>query len=576
MSSQRRLGWLLPALLAAPASAQGPFFYDEERFRVSASDALDVTAGFGRTVVAHLTGEGSPDVVVLAGDRPLLFTAPQVHQSVRRVPESAVAGPVLDLDVAKGKGVDGGDAIAMVNSVGLVHWWWSHANVADATSVIATGPWAGARKLRTADLQGLGKVDYVGVGAAGDTILVRLEGAAATTTVLAAGGAVQAIDVLDFDGASPLDIAYLVATSPTTSAVRVVTTAGASLLPSPIAGEIVAGYSDSIAALRMPGTAPDRLAWITTASSPSVHQVIRVVQTGGLVSDDVDLTGAIHAVQCSASDLDGDGRSDLLISVQGGEFLLAYFNVGASPAPTFHSNFAIWTPYGNAMPNLGNVAWPAGADFDGDGDGDWVLPVERTQELVLFRNRGIDETRQKVKPEVQHPGDVWSFVDDNHLAVPLAKPQDPVPGATHVQVTIWRQPTYDDPIDPRPVGSLVAALTPSGTGGYLLENPKATVTLPGGPYADECVFTLEIRLIEKQGADLVRAYPAFLGSFSKDDDVMARLEQEFCATCSLFTGVEHSVLLGQFPVGGVLVGGTVPRPRLKAAAPGTVPGPTPK
>jgi hypothetical protein len=170
---------------------------------------------FTSAVAGHLQGHHLNDAVVLANGRPVLVSAPGVHRSAVPLPLPAtppngyVADDVRDIAVLRNGGEEGRDALVLVTGAGLWRWYKSRQLVVPAgggapgmawvvcLEPLGTSVWAGAKRLRVADVDGDGNDDVLGIMSAERSIRCLLRDGADTTWVIPAAAHVRDFTVVD-------------------------------------------------------------------------------------------------------------------------------------------------------------------------------------------------------------------------------------------------------------------------------------------------------------------------------------------------------------------------------------------
>ena len=162
---------------------------------------------FGRAVSARLTPDPQPELVLVDGDRLVVLA-----DCFEKFAPSVLSLQALELDVVPGAGAGGVDRVAAVTASGLV--FVDHdafANVFTWTFAGA-GPWAGARSVRSADLDGDGLADLVGVSADGlsvTTLLGSAGGGFVDGPSLEVVNPIRACVPLEWDGDAGLELGFL-------------------------------------------------------------------------------------------------------------------------------------------------------------------------------------------------------------------------------------------------------------------------------------------------------------------------------------------------------------------------------
>lgn len=207
---------LLPLVLlavAGPAIGQGTVFFETGELYLLPVQGVTSPA-FTSSVAGNLQGYRLNDAVVLASGTPVLVTAPGLHRSALPLPLPAVlptgyvANDVRDLAILRGGGEEGRDALVMVTGAGMWTWHMGKETVTPPggtpvvqwvvrMNALGTSAWAGAKRLRVADVNNDGIDDVLGIMSAERAIRCLQRDAAGTTWVIPANGHVRDFVVAD-------------------------------------------------------------------------------------------------------------------------------------------------------------------------------------------------------------------------------------------------------------------------------------------------------------------------------------------------------------------------------------------
>lgn len=533
--SNRSFVPLVLLCLAGPAGAQSPGD-DSLDFTLDGTTtwnpALGAPGVVTRMVAGKFNGDGEIDAVVLAGSQPALLYSVTTHSTAIPLP-----APATDLDVARGAAPGGWDAVAVVRDTGLVLVTCDAASAAYASANIATSEWLGALRVRCADLDASGAVDYVGLGANGSRILVHRSSGASPDASFDCPETVLEVEPLRWE-----TNVWRIAVR-TSAGVRIYDLAGTQVEPLYV-------YSDTTAMTVLDGTVRDRIGLLYDLSGTPTLTVLKrgapsddpqeVPGTGafGLASADVDfdradevvlthldnhgalfvknrfpglpnlaldeytvLNGAIHVPDFGPTtlrefvatapttaplfaDLDGDGRGDVLLSVRG----------ALTPGPGDWQQFVALT----------NGQYPAPPT---------PPPLPPGQESYLYQLTGdlpesllaAGETVAKVGAqvvnftvEVEGEGES-TFVDQSRvdLRFHLDFRSTAWPAtANAVQIILWRQESLPSALDHHAVTNEVWPLgsIESGFAGLKVELPLAeTIGEPGTAGCFNQIYWVEVR-----------------------------------------------------------------------------------
>lgn len=365
----------LGALLASLCSAQDPpVAFDEFVLVPSTIDAESIT----RIDSGWIDLDGQRDAVLLAGTSVCFVPNASTGNDVIVLP-SVVAN---DCAVAGKLGSGDFDAIAVVGAGGLVRLDCTGVGEVTFTSttIDAGGGWAGAVRVRCADLDASADADYFGVGSDLRTILVRLATAGSSTSFTVP------FDVLDvmavnWDADAALEIAVL-----TPGEVRIHERNGN--LKERFVGDATSG--DSFAYIDMPHPTRDRIVWIDHAAGGA--QVLRILKPGTMESGGNLSTHAPAETFFGMSpvDIDLDGDDDVVIartSAYEPLFLLNEFpNAPMFTAPASGATPGYLDTGSTATPAGANVCAPHCADLDADGDVDGLMCLGSANLLAVAHN----------------------------------------------------------------------------------------------------------------------------------------------------------------------------------------------
>jgi hypothetical protein len=478
---------------AAPAQTVVPFQGDSHW--TSWPTYLSDPGVFGRAVAGQFTPDGALDVALIDGAELVLLSNPDEFFA-----PSKVATGVADVERLTGAGMAGLDALATVGSSGLRRCWYDAPSASFLSAAIGSPSWTGARLVRSADVNGDGLADLLGLAADGQTVLQLI---ATSPTSFSAGtssaalATVRNLLALQWDTDSPLEVALL-----TDLSVEVRDLDG-TLLDDFTA----ATPGGAFCAIGQAGTAQERLVWITEYAPPAFQYLI-ALSPGG-VADIVDL-GALDAFAVVPTDYDLDGDDDILISHKFSYELLWIQNQRTPQSPSGPS----FTPVGdrkvfevaNPGPAPQNEAWPVAADLDGDGDDDVAFAIQGDLRFNVYRGEAIsqDARRASIVSGVYVPGLLGG---NGTLNLVLGAPSTFPAGATHVEVRAWRRASLGVPLDPAPVAVKSFALPAFWPIAASLTLPETSTS-----FADN--YEVHVRLVKRNAAGAVtKCFPSSVGTF---------------------------------------------------------------
>ena len=488
------LAFALPLGLSTAASSDFTTFSGTS-FADAWPSTIGSTGAFGRSESGDFDGDGTPDVLLFDGPRPVVLFAPDQFFAPLEL-----AAPAQDGCVVAG-GAPGRDAIALVAPAGLSLVRFDPLTGQLSSQLTAAGAWAGARLVRAAQLDGHGAQDVCGIAADRRTVLCLREvasGAPVASATFQALSDVYDVLAIEWDGDAQSELAIL---------------SHAGLHIHELDGVLRAGWSSAwpggaIARVRQAGAVHDRVAWVS-AFAPPLQQTLLTVSPSGIESS-LGL-GALDVVAALGADFDGDGDDDLLLSHRHSHQLLWIENerdITATQAVSFDAFDSAKVlievgPVGEQAPQ--NASWPALADFDGDGDLDIVFAVERTASVHVIRGDWNDETRERVTLDAaRYDVEAGQGVLELDLDAPLALPVD----ATHVEWVLRRRSNVADAVDAIAVAQGNVTVHASWPLSLSLAIPQASLG-----FAD--VYDVQMRLVALDSAGArTHVHPTTVGSFT--------------------------------------------------------------
>lgn len=538
---------------------------------------LGATGPFGRAVAGQFTEDGIRDVVSLKGSTAVLVYGPAQHEAFH-----ALAGEWQDLEVLARLGPDGQDVLATVGAAGLALHWLPRAAGEFTCADPGGDSWSGTARLRRCDWNGDGWDDLVGLAADRRTVLVKtaIGGGGAPPELADEAGFSVPWDVLEFepcefDGVPGLELAAV-----TEKGLRVYAHDGKQILH-------VRDWfpGDVMAVIRVKEQPQDRIAWMTRAPN-GVDEWLTVVDAGGY-EPPLNL-GPILPRALVAVDWNGDGADDLAASVASSQQLAVFIQ-----QPPGGTTFALGPGAFGALdlapapaaPALENQAWPAAADFDGDGDSDLLMAVEGAGYLRMFTSKAIGEPDQAPRfgafafrdPDFSPPpaggfllpttgtnGDTGTLEFD--VIAPPVFPE----GANGLALTVWRLPSAASPAHAEAVYS--ATIPVDGGTVWPL---RCSIPLAESGYPFAAVFALEMHLSTLSDSAIPLAHPSALGCYGTDFAAL----QTFAGAVFVEEVALPVVLLddppepGEPPHDTAAVGGVVPQADVPDFGAGEIPRP---
>ncbi len=543
------LALLLAGAAFAPAAGAGPL-----------GDPWPAGLGgagpFTRTVVGQFTYDRVPDACVLKGGEAVLAYGPGVYRAY-----AVVATDVADVARFTRTGAGSVDRILTVGGDGLVAHTLRTTGVSFLAETLDAG-WATVVRLRSANVDGVGGQDVVGLDGDGVTfrrLTASTPGGLPDVALpsFVAPHPVTEFEFVQWDLDPALELACL-----STVGLEVFDDDGAPLF---LEGGAPAG--GVLAAFRQADRATERLAWIS-AASPGSNAVFVVCDASG--TEFVDLLAPIGPAGIAAFDVNGDGHDDLAISGTSAQQLLVALN--RTDSPGFTQTFT-WGP-GDflLLPASDTPSAPAPTaavaaapiDLDGDGDLDALLPVDASPELAEIVNTFVDADLQR--PDVielewedlgapgggggepggggggggggsqesggqtqsqsqSHDGDEGlDITGSGRVHVTVDENPNLPADATHLQVIVWRAESYAAATAPVAVQTPAPTPLPADSSGWPM---TLTFEIDEPAYPFPAVHYLEIRAIDDGSLGTpARAFPALVGGFAVDLPTIDLLELE--------------------------------------------------
>ncbi len=373
-----------------------------------------------RCVAGEFTQDARPDAAILVGGVVHLVWAPGGYEAL-----PAIATGASGLAAVRGIGSLGGDGLVSLGAAGLRKHVFQPSAGTFAETTVGSGAWIGASRLGSADLDTAGADDVFALttGGTGVVMLTGLAGASPQETSFTLPAPANDLRAVDWVGTPAREIAVLTGTTVTIHRLGGLTVAGFGL----------AGPVSAWTVLRRTATGSERLAFVVRSGGQDVLQV--AAHGTALASYPL---GAQGVVTLAARDIDLDGDDDLIATrSSSGHALLLYRQADGSFFLGTGGSGEIDLGAGPAAGDPG-TAGIAFADFDGDGDHDLLAPVPALDALSLVENRLLDAA-------LARPGlSARAFVENLdsgavHVELELQAPAVTLAGATHVELTAWRQ-----------------------------------------------------------------------------------------------------------------------------------------
>lgn len=423
----------VPAQPALPATPVDPAqLFDPATVRTLGASTFGPPADGGpapavtRCVAGEVTGDARLDALIAGAGDVWLAWAPGRYDALPRIAQTATDVALLPSDT----GTRAATALTLDAQNGLV------AHVHDATTesftslTLGSAAWRNASELGVAALDTLGWSDLYALGANRLSVLAltAIDTGTPVESTFALAEPALGIVALDWSGTANREFAISTASG---IELRRLTGAGAAPLP-------IAGAGARLAVLARPAGGYERLAAVTRAGSVDVLHVAGFgLATFTLALGDQDVS------RVAAADLDLDGRTDLVLTrrASGNPLYLLQHADGTFALDASSGVVDLGAPYAHA-----GTAPLALGDFDGDGDTDVLAYVLARHAFRLASN--VVHVARHSTPAPQARELVETITDmalpaEFHLALAIGAPLQPLAGATHFELTVWRQRAPD-------------------------------------------------------------------------------------------------------------------------------------
>jgi len=331
------------------------------------------SAAFKRVIVGDFNADGIRDAAVLSGTQAAFLNAPTTWRWAL-----ALSGAVNDIDSSRGLGTNGYDAIAAVASDGLKLYTFNLSTHDFSSSVVSSSsPWLNAKLVRSADINGSGVSDYVGVASDARTVILRYDvSGTPTESSFTTSYDISDILLLQWDNDSPLEIACL-----DTFGVEVFKLNGTRTAWFANSGT----SGDAFTSFRVTSDTHDHIAWVVKNSSgqQTLNELSR--HDGRITAASTfpaNTFAFIAAADSTGSAGVPDGNSELVVARNDGYYPIGLLNLAqTAPSPNFSLDtgssawcnltwsIPVWNPSSTVIAPI------AYTDVDGDGIPDLLVPV---------------------------------------------------------------------------------------------------------------------------------------------------------------------------------------------------------
>ncbi|MEQ8763862.1 MAG: VCBS repeat-containing protein [Planctomycetota bacterium] len=391
------------------------------RYPARQLDALQ-SERFIRAWVGNFTSDSVPDLLVQRGTEGQCFVAPTLFDAALTLPRSVAGATRLTATRP-----DGRDEMLIATASGLRALWLDSTTGIWNERVVGTDAvWADVQRPYAADLDEVNGPDVIGLSNDGMTgwIVMATPSGFAEEVAIPLPVPAQAVLACDFDGAGDRQVVFL-----DDAMLRVFDANGQPRFNIPAPG------TDIATVVKIRGNAQESIAWIR--QDPSGDQ---------LYTFDVQFLrgpwplGDLSAVGVASGDLDGDGYDELVVSHKSDWSLKVFTGFQGGNGPTHVQT--LFT--GTAQAAGDNEAWPCVVNLDGDGDEDLIIPVQEDESIWVHLN-GEDAELEQV-PQFDGPVHFnhGSFTQGGPLVgllqIHASPAAEPPPGATHLEILVWRKP----------------------------------------------------------------------------------------------------------------------------------------
>lgn len=408
-----------------------------------------------RCVAGEVTGDARLDALIVAGNTVRLAWAPGRYSALPRIASTAVDAAILP----GATGVRADLPLSLDAANGLVAHLHDAQTESFAPLPLGSTAWQNATSLGIAALDTSGWADVYALGAGRLSVLTLLAIDTGAPVEFSFGLTQPATGIvaLDWNGTAQRELAIATAN---TIELRRLSGFGAAPLP-------IAGAGERLAVLARASGGYERLAAVTRSGSVDVLHVASFGRaTFTLALGDQQISAI------AAADLDLDGASDLVLTraTSGNPLYLLQHADGTFALDASSGVIDIGVPAAGA-----EHAPLALGDFDGDGDADVLVYAPALHGFRLASN--LTRSARQATPEVHAVELVETLTEmsappEFHLELSIAAPLVPLAGATHFELTFWRQRAPDSgpeldavarvlvPLDPTPLGGVWHAQFP--------------------------------------------------------------------------------------------------------------------
>lgn len=486
-------------VLLAPLASALPQQTIEEWHSIPLPPDLEGLAPCTAASAGHLFGKIGTDVVLLYGDRPIVYKEPEVYRA-------AVDVPVVANDlVVYPRGGSQADWLLVAGPDGLTRWTWDGSAFVDDSRNVPSSPWIGAVEVGVANLDGGGDLDIFGLDATRQKVILSRVAPMVweTSAVIPFEGEIESVTTVRWNS-GPLQVLAL--------------RSGQMLYLVDFRGLVLREYTlpgqpGPIATVDIPGTSQQAVAVSDAAGPSSTFRIYSKGIAGQLVEiEDHTVVG------WAFGDLDLDGVSDLVSSHPASPTLDLWNGLveeGALHFQPFPGTDEITVPGWTTFAQ--NVATPALADFDHDGDLDVLFSPVGADRVDLYGNTTIEEEAFLCHP-IAGAMSVNAAGGRFHLTLRVP-PAAAFGDWTDMEVIVWEQPRYDYLLESTPY------LAPTFVPIEGLSEVTIDVQTPYQAWF-ETIYHVEARLVRREAGVKVAQGPGETAMLGLSEPLMALCEIE--------------------------------------------------
>ncbi len=436
--------------------------------------------GFGsplfRSEAGDLTGDLNPDILFQSGFQAVLVYGPENHSSLTAHPDT-----IYSFAIHPEGSPTGSDSLFFTSNGGLYHSYLSYPSGTFTSKLVtADSNWQQARPILVAEQNGA-ETDLVAIDSSRLQVLRMSDalGTAVQPLPVIFWSPVLDVEVLNWDEVAPIDFAVLNAIG---------------VWVFDFDGNLLSFIPESISSARItrveePGST-DRLAAVAKPTSQPTQWlfVYDKTGTGGATTREALALQSSSIVGIDAGDANGDGYDDLVLQWQDSFVAPLSLNErgsGGTPPLTFPVIAEVDLDTSGAPLNS-QSGKPVFFDSDLDGDQDLLIPSPASGELVLAKNNTVTVDGNAVGVAEAKYEIFDCLLGTGQLDLTLVPPSNPHPGLDHLEVVVWRDPSYPSAIEQLAVSRTMIPFSTFPT----------TVTFPVLELWDsDAVYSYELRIV---------------------------------------------------------------------------------